>query len=45
VVYGCKNKVFGGLGSKYEVHLEKPLNHHFEVYSGFFQNECEALNE
>ena len=41
VIYGFSDKTFGGLGGKYEVHVEKSLNHHFAVYSGLLQDECQ----
>jgi tRNA(Arg) A34 adenosine deaminase TadA len=43
VIYGVGDTEFGGLGTKYDVHCEKPLNHHFEVYKGLCQEECKAL--
>jgi len=43
VVYGCANKEFGGLGSRYKIHTERALNHHFQVYEGLFRIQCEKL--
>lgn len=43
VCYGCPNKD-GGLGSKFKIHLEPKLNHHFEVFSHLLLNENSKLN-
>ena len=32
VFYCRENKRDGGLGSKFKIHLQEGLNHHFEVY-------------
>lgn len=39
VIYSKPNLKSGGLGSKFSIHCEKKLNHHFQVYSGFIINE------
>ncbi len=44
VIFGTSNSEFGGLQSKYNVHTEKSLNHHFEVYAGCMKQQCEELN-
>lgn len=33
----------GALGSHYKLHVEKSLNHHYEVYRGVLRKECEML--
>ncbi|KAK5861489.1 hypothetical protein PBY51_022882 [Eleginops maclovinus] len=33
----------GALGSKYKIHSQKDLNHHFEVYRGVLEKQCEDL--
>ena len=43
VVYGDSDVNFGGLETKYNIHIEKQLNHHFEVYKGLLQEECKLL--
>jgi len=45
VIFGSANIVFGGLFSKYNVHTDKSLNHHFEVYAGCMKKQCESLYE
>ncbi|KAM9850521.1 putative inactive tRNA-specific adenosine deaminase-like protein 3 [Aulostomus maculatus] len=34
----------GALGSKYKIHTQKGLNHHFEVYKGVLIKQCQDLN-
>jgi len=43
VIYGSSYPEFGGLGSKYKVHVENGLNHHFQVYKGLLKSECDSL--
>ncbi len=50
LVHSRINRVFygapsadGALGSKYKIHCQKDLNHHFEVFKGVMLNACEAL--
>ena len=38
VFYGKPDKDGGGLGSKYKIHLQDGLNHHFEVYCGLIEH-------
>ncbi len=33
VFYSQDSNGDGGLGSKYKIHLQEGLNHHFEVYN------------
>lgn len=33
----------GALGTKYKIHCQKELNHHFEVYKGVMRQTCEEL--
>ncbi|CAE1294317.1 TAD3 [Acanthosepion pharaonis] len=33
----------GALGSNYKLHVQKHLNHHYEVYRGIMSKECEML--
>ena len=42
VFYGSSTRG-GTLGSKYKLHVEKALNHHFEVYRGLLRDECDKL--
>ncbi|XP_028993194.1 probable inactive tRNA-specific adenosine deaminase-like protein 3 isoform X2 [Betta splendens] len=35
----------GALGTKFKVHSQKDLNHHFEVYRGVLSKQCESLHE
>lgn len=39
VIYAVSNPTSGGLGSKFSVHCEPHLNHHFHVYKGFLEDE------
>ena len=32
VFYAATNKLSGGLGTHYKIHVQTGLNHHFEVY-------------
>lgn len=34
----------GALGTKYKVHSQRDLNHHFDVYKGVLGKQCEDLN-
>ena len=34
----------GALGTVYQVHTEQGLNHHYDVYRGLLQQECELLS-
>ncbi|XP_072541103.1 probable inactive tRNA-specific adenosine deaminase-like protein 3 [Salminus brasiliensis] len=50
LVHSRINRVFygaasadGALGSKYKIHCQKDLNHHFEVYKGVVLQACEEL--
>ncbi|KAF3695148.1 putative inactive tRNA-specific adenosine deaminase-like protein 3 [Channa argus] len=43
VFYGITS-ADGALGTKFKVHSQKDLNHHFEVYKGILGKQCEALN-
>ncbi|KAM9989442.1 hypothetical protein ACTFIY_005474 [Dictyostelium cf. discoideum] len=42
VVYGSSSRD-GGLGSYLKIHTEKSLNHRFEVYKDFMEDECKKL--
>ena len=42
VVYALPSPVGGALGSRYELHCEKSLNHHFTVVSGLLGEEALA---
>lgn len=42
VYYGITNADFGGLGSQYKIHVERSLNHHFEVYRKVLEKECQS---
>ncbi|XP_038575498.1 LOW QUALITY PROTEIN: probable inactive tRNA-specific adenosine deaminase-like protein 3 [Micropterus salmoides] len=43
VFYGTAS-ADGALGTKYKIHSQKDLNHHFEVYKGVLGKQCEDLN-
>lgn len=52
LVHSRINRVFygtasadGALGTKYKIHCQKDLNHHFEVYKGVMLKACEELLE
>lgn len=52
LVHSRINRVFygaasadGALGTKYKIHCQKDLNHHFEVFKGVMLNVCEALHK
>ncbi|XP_028291734.1 putative inactive tRNA-specific adenosine deaminase-like protein 3 [Gouania willdenowi] len=42
VFYGA-GSADGALGTKFKIHTQKDLNHHFEVYKGILRKECEDL--
>ncbi|XP_029638209.1 probable inactive tRNA-specific adenosine deaminase-like protein 3 [Octopus sinensis] len=42
VFYGTSSPD-GALGSRYKLHLQKNLNHHYEVFRGILSKDCEAL--
>lgn len=44
VIYAKPNSSIGGLGSRYSIHCEPRLNHHFYVYSGLIEAEAETLD-
>lgn len=35
----------GAFGTKYKIHSQKDLNHHFEVYKGVLGRQCEELTD
>ncbi|XP_064485589.1 probable inactive tRNA-specific adenosine deaminase-like protein 3 isoform X2 [Ornithodoros turicata] len=41
--YGCRSPA-GALGSQHKLHVQKGLNHHFEVWEGVLEYECSALS-
>ena len=43
VFYGCEDQVIGALGSKYSLHVQHGLNHHYEVFTGVLQEQCQQL--
>ena len=45
VFYGCANPAIGALGSRYKIHTQSGLNHHFEVFTGILENECKKLTD
>ncbi|XP_059355411.1 probable inactive tRNA-specific adenosine deaminase-like protein 3 [Carassius carassius] len=52
LVHSRINRVFygahspdGALGTKYKIHCQKDLNHHFEVFKGVMLNACETLHK
>ncbi|XP_068683198.1 probable inactive tRNA-specific adenosine deaminase-like protein 3 isoform X1 [Montipora foliosa] len=40
VFYGCSDNVMGALGSRYKIHTQTGLNHHFEVFCDILEDEC-----
>lgn len=44
VFYGATSED-GALGSKYKIHTQKDLNHHYEVFKGVLKQECEELEQ
>lgn len=44
VFYGTSSRD-GALGTRYKIHTQKELNHHFEVYKGVAQGLCKDLGE
>lgn len=42
-VYYGTNFSEGALGSRYKLHVQEGLNHHYEVFKRILQRECEAL--
>nr|XP_058940026.1 probable inactive tRNA-specific adenosine deaminase-like protein 3 [Pocillopora verrucosa] len=45
VFYGCSDNKTGALGSRYKIHTQTGLNHHYEVFCGVLEDECRALFE
>jgi tRNA(adenine34) deaminase len=43
VVYGCSDLKGGGLGSKYQIHLDGKLNHRLVVQGGLMEEDCRGL--
>ncbi|XP_042351240.1 probable inactive tRNA-specific adenosine deaminase-like protein 3 isoform X1 [Plectropomus leopardus] len=43
VFYGTASSD-GALGTKYKIHTQNDLNHHFEVFKGVLGKQCEDLN-
>jgi len=43
VIYGCENEELGALGSRYTLHLEKQLNHHYTVFKHLLRYECSQI--
>ena len=43
VVYGCSDPKGGALGTLYEIHNDKRLNHNFSVKSSILQDECSKI--
>ena len=43
VYYGVANCVFGGLGTKHRIHVQKGLNHRFTAYKGLLAHEVEQM--
>ncbi|KAJ1483364.1 cytidine deaminase-like protein [Baffinella frigidus] len=40
VIFAVSNPAAGALGSRWAVHLQASLNHHYEVYRGLLASEC-----
>ena len=45
VFYGCTDSVAGALGSRYKIHTQAGLNHHFKVFCGVLEEECRTVFE
>ena len=45
VFYGCTDIVTGALGSRYKIHTQVGLNHHFEVFRGVLEEKCRTVFE
>lgn len=45
VFYGCTDSVTGALGSRYKIHTQVGLNHHFEVFCDVLEEECRTIFE
>ncbi|KAI6654768.1 inactive tRNA-specific adenosine deaminase-like protein 3 isoform X2-like [Oopsacas minuta] len=43
VFYGMANIEMGGLGSVYNIHYQEGINHHFDVYKGFLEQDSIQL--
>lgn len=43
VFYGCSSPNYGALGSRYKLHTQIGLNHHYEVFSGVLEDECKSV--
>ncbi|XP_036401910.1 probable inactive tRNA-specific adenosine deaminase-like protein 3 [Megalops cyprinoides] len=44
-VFYATTSLDGALGTKYKIHTQKDLNHHFEVFRGVLKQECEDLKD
>lgn len=44
-VYYGDNSAEGALGTKYKIHVQEGLNHHYEVFRGVMKEQCEELYE
>ncbi|XP_030078147.1 tRNA-specific adenosine-34 deaminase regulatory subunit ADAT3 isoform X2 [Microcaecilia unicolor] len=44
VFYGAPSPD-GALGSRYKIHTQKDLNHHFQVFRGILEEQCQQLRE
>ena len=44
VFYGTSHPD-GALGTKYQIHTQPGINHHFDVYKGVLEQECCKLME
>ena len=45
VIYGSENEQFGALGSRFNLHLEGQLNHHYKVFKNLQGNKCREIWE
>lgn len=45
VFYGCSDNITGALGSRYKIHTQTGLNHHYEVFCGVLEDDCRTLFE
>ncbi len=43
VYYGCKDPKFGALGSLYTINSDPRLNHRFEVFPGYLEEESSQI--
>jgi len=43
VFYGSNDSDIGALGSRYNLHVQEGLNHHYEVFCNVLKDQCDKL--